>query len=79
MKKSVKIFGLGTLREKALLDEIRSVARQLGLEIDVEEISDIESFLEKGLPAIPALSVEDQVVANGRFPAREEIVDWLRA
>lgn len=77
VKKTVKIFGVGSLRERELVTEIQSVARQLKLEVEVEQVNDIDLFLQRSLPAIPALLVEDRVVANGRLPAREELIRWL--
>jgi len=77
MKKKVKIFGVGSSGEQQLLAEVISVAQQLKVDVEVEQVNDIDLFLQFQLPAIPALLVEDQMVVNGRLPAREEIIQWL--
>ncbi len=77
MKRKIKIFGLGGAKERQLLAEVRAVARELKIAVELEQICDVEHFIRESLPAIPAVWVDGRMVANGRLPDRAEILSWL--
>lgn len=78
MKKLVKILGVGSSRDRVLMESVQMAADELGIILEIQLISDIEAFLKMGITAIPALVIEDRVVANGRVPGVTEIKNMLR-
>ncbi len=78
MKKLVKILGVGSSRDRVLAESLRMAADELGLNLEIQYVTDIEAFLKMGISAIPALVIEDQVVANGRVPGVSELKNLLR-
>ena len=50
----------------------------MGLEVSIEEVSDIQEMMDLGITAIPALQIGEQVVASGRVLEVEEIKSLLR-
>ncbi len=53
--------------------------RQPGLEITIVELKGwqaIERYTQ--ILAAPSLVVNDRLVCEGRFPSRQEVLDWLR-
>ncbi len=77
MKKIVKIMGVGSSRDQELMRSVEIAAREMGLPIDIQLVSDINSFLRLGITAIPAMMIEGEVVVNGRIPGILEIKSML--
>jgi hypothetical protein len=57
---------------------MQRAAKELGLEVSIEEVSDIQEMMDLGITAIPALQIGEQVVASGRVLEVEEIKSLLR-
>jgi protein-disulfide isomerase len=60
------------------MDNLYAAAAELGLELEVEEVADIQAMINLGINAIPALVVNGQIVASGRVPEVEDIAAHLR-
>ena len=78
MKKLVKILGVGSSRDRILIESVQIAAEELGVNLEIQFVTDIEAFLKMGITAIPALVIEDRVVANGRVPGVTELKNLLR-
>jgi small redox-active disulfide protein 2 len=76
--KGVKIMGVGSARDRELLESVQMAVRELGMTIDIQMVSDINTFLKMGITAIPAMVINGRVVANGRIPGIMEIKSLLR-
>jgi hypothetical protein len=50
----------------------------LGLEVRIEEVSDIQEMMDLGITAIPALQIGGQVVASGQVLEVEELKSLLK-
>lgn len=74
----INILGVGSIRDRELMETVRMAAEELGYPIDIHLISDIDSFLRLGITAIPAMIIGDRVVANGRIPGVSEVKQLLR-
>jgi hypothetical protein len=57
---------------------MQRAAKELGMEVSIEEVSDIQEMMDLGITAIPALQIGEQVVASGRVLEVEEIKSLLR-
>jgi len=78
MKKMVKILGVGSARDREMMRSVEMAALEMGLSVEMQLITDIETFLQSGISAIPAMVIEDKVVTNGRIPGVSEIKMLLR-
>jgi small redox-active disulfide protein 2 len=79
MRKQVTVLGFGCSLCRLLMDNLYAAAAELGLELEVEEVSDIQAMINLGINAIPALVVNGQIVASGRVPEVEAIATHLQA
>jgi small redox-active disulfide protein 2 len=61
--------GLATAAEQA--------AESLGLEYQIEEVTDLEYMIGLGVTAMPALAVDGKVKVEGRVPSVAEIEQIL--
>lgn len=75
--KTFRILGTGCPRCRALAQNAEAAARQLGLEFQIEWVSDVERILAYDVYMTPALVVDDQVAVVGVVPSVAELRDIL--
>lgn len=75
--KKIQILGTGCPKCKRLKENVGSVARELGLEGDIEQVSDIMEIMKFGVMGTPALAVDGKVVSVGKVLSVEEIKGFL--
>ncbi|MBV6652972.1 MAG: thioredoxin family protein [Mameliella sp.] len=74
----IRLFGLGCNLSRNLHANTQAAAKELGLNVSIEEVSDIQEMMDLGITAIPALQIGEQVVASGRILEVEEIKSLLQ-
>jgi len=77
-KTEIRLFGLGCNLSRHLHDNMQEAARELELEISIEEVSDIQEMMDLGITAIPALQIGERVVSSGQILEVEEIKSLLK-
>ena len=75
--KRLQILGAGCARCDQLTAATEAAARTLGLEYQVEKVSDLKQIMSFGAMATPALVVDGVVKVSGRVPKVEEIKKLL--
>ncbi len=76
---NIKILGSGCANCKRLEAVARKVVSDLGLEAEVEKVTDMNEIMKWPILSTPGLVVNDQVVSSGRIPSESEIAGWLKA
>lgn len=71
--KKLQILGTGCSKCKRLTEHVEQAAKQLGIEHQIEKITDIEQIVSFGVMMTPALAVDGQVKVSGSVPSVEEI------
>jgi len=71
--KTLQILGTGCSRCKKLAENAEAAARELGIECEIEKITDINMILGYRIMATPALAVDGEVKFSGKVPSVEEI------
>jgi len=74
---SIKVLGSGCANCKRLEQMARLAIQQLGVEAEVDKVTDHEAILAYGVLSTPGLVINELVVSSGHIPALEEIVSWL--
>jgi small redox-active disulfide protein 2 len=74
---NVKILGPGCKNCQNLETRTREALDQLGLDADVEKVTDYAAIAGYGVMKTPGLVVDDAVVVSGRVPAVDEIAALL--
>jgi small redox-active disulfide protein 2 len=73
MKKKLIVLGPGCPRCEQLATTAKQAADQLGLEYELEKISDIKQFPSYGLMMTPGLVVDGQLKVQGKVPSLDQI------
>ena len=75
----IKILGSGCANCKKLEAVARDAASTVAVEADFEKITDMKAIMSYDILSMPALVINDKVVASGRIPTKAEIQQWLTA
>ncbi len=75
--KSVIVLGSGCKRCEATADLVRAEAKKLGVEIDLEKVTDYAEIAGFGVASTPGLVIDGKVVHAGGLPKSEDVAKWL--
>lgn len=74
----LQILGTGCPKCKALEARAREAIAELGIEAEVEEVSDIESIMAMGVMMTPALAVDGTVKSVGRVLTKDQVIQFIQ-
>ncbi len=77
--KTIKVFGPGCKRCETTAEMVKAAAAELGLEVDVEKVTDARAIAMAGVMSTPGISVEGTLVHVGGLPDAGKLKDWLSA
>ena len=75
----IKVLGGGCPKCKKLAAVALSAAESVGLQVEIDKITDMNAIAEYGVAMTPALVINGEVKSAGKIPAKEEIAGWLQA
>lgn len=75
--KTVKVYGPGCKRCEATEQMVRETARKLGIEVDLEKVTDPKSIAMAGVMSTPGLMVDGKLVHTGGLPDSAKLGAWL--
>lgn len=75
----IKVLGSGCANCKRVEAIARKAVESLGLDAQVEKVTDFEEIMKWPILSTPGLVINDKVVSSGRIPTEAEVTDWLRA
>ena len=75
---SVKVLGSGCKFCRELLENAQRAVKDMNLSIEVEYVTDMEKVMAYGVMSMPALVVNEKVVAMGKVLKQREIEDILQ-
>ncbi|MBW6417355.1 thioredoxin family protein [Celeribacter sp. PS-C1] len=76
---TVKVYGPGCKRCETTEQMVRDAALRLGLEVDVEKITDPKSIAMAGVMSTPGISIDGKLVHAGGLPDKAKLESWLSA
>lgn len=69
----LEIFGTGCANCKRLRQVTERAARELGLDVELEKVEELDAILSAGVVRTPALAVDGDLVVSGRVPSLTEV------
>jgi len=76
--KKLQILGTGCPKCRKLTETAEAAAKELGIEYEVEKVTDIGKIMEFGVMVTPALVVDGEVKVTGKVPSVEEVKEMLK-
>ena len=74
-----QILGSGCAKCKALGQHAETAAQALGLEYELEKVTDMNAIIDAGVTRTPALAVNGEIKSTGKVLSVEEIKTLLSA
>jgi len=71
--KKLQILGSGCPNCQKLTAQTESAAKALGLDYELEKVTDLDQIMSFGVMMTPALAVDGQVKVMGRIPSVAEL------
>ena len=75
----LQILGSGCAKCKTLGQHAEAAAQGLGLEYELEKITDLNAIIDAGVMSTPALAVNSEIKSAGKVLSVEEIRTLLSA
>jgi len=73
----IQVLGPGCAKCKVLAEHAELAAKELGLEYEIEKVTDIDTILAFGVMMTPALVVDGKVRLSGRVPTTAQLKEVL--
>ena len=74
----IKVLGPGCKNCETLEQRTRQALDDLGLDAEIEKVTDYTEIAGYGVLKTPGLVVDEQVVVSGKVPSARAIADLLR-
>ena len=71
--KKIQILGTGCPKCKKLADNAEAAAKELGIEYEIEKVSEINEIMKFGVMVTPALAIDGQVKVVGKVTEASDI------
>ena len=77
MTVTIKVLGPGCDNCHLVEEHARTAAAQLGIDAQIEHVTDRAEYPKYGLLFTPGLVIDDKLVSGGRIPSVAEVASWL--
>ncbi len=74
----IQILGTGCAKCKLLAEQTERAVQELGLDTEVEKVTEINEILDFGVMMTPALAIDGKVKIVGKVPAIDELKEILK-
>jgi small redox-active disulfide protein 2 len=73
----LRIFGSGCSKCNLLTQHAEAAAKELGIDYELEKVTDMNQIINAGVMRTPALAVDDQIVVEGKVPSASELKQYF--
>ena len=73
----IQILGMSCPRCRQTEANVKEAVNNLGIEAEIEKVTDINKIVDFGVTATPALVIDGEVKFSGKIPSVEEIEEVL--
>lgn len=76
--KKLQILGMGCKKCALLTAHTEAAAKELGIDYEIEKVTDIDKIIDMGVMSTPALAIDGSVVLSGKTSSPAEIMTILQ-
>jgi small redox-active disulfide protein 2 len=70
---NLQIYGSGCAKCQTLATNTEAAARSLGINYELEKVTDMNAIIDAGIMRTPALAVDGEILIEGKVPSTDEI------
>lgn len=74
----IQVLGMGCAKCKLLEERAREAVAELGIEAEIEKVSDSGRIIEMGVMTTPALALDGTVKSAGRVLTKDQIIQFIQ-
>ncbi len=74
----IQVLGPGCAKCNQMAEEVAQAANELGVDFELEKISDMNEIMKLGVMMTPGLVVDGAVKCVGKVPTKNEIKSFLQ-
>lgn len=75
--KKIQIIGTGCPKCKKLAENADAAAKELGIDYELEKVTQINDIMKMGVMVTPALAIDGEVKIVGKVPSVDDIKGML--
>jgi len=76
--KHIKVLGSGCRNCEITANVIAQAAKEAGVEIRLEKVSDIAEIMSYGVMSTPGVVIDGKLVHAGGLPAPDQVRAWMK-
>ena len=76
--KTFKVLGSGCRNCEVTANVIAQAAKEAGVEIELEKVTDMATILGYGVTSTPGVVLDEKVVHSGSIPPPDRVRAWVR-
>ena len=73
----IKVLGTGCRKCKALLAATEEAVKSMGVQAEIEYVTDMMQIAETGLLSTPGLIIDNQIVSSGKVLEPQAIMELI--
>ena len=74
----IQVLGTGCPKCKQLAETADTAAKEMGVDYELEKVTDINDIMGFGIMMTPGLAVDGEVKSSGKVATVDEIKAWLQ-
>ena len=71
------IYGSGCSKCKLLTEHAEAAAKELGINYEIDKVTDMNAIIDAGVIRTPALAVDGEIVIEGTAPSADKLKTYL--
>lgn len=76
--KNIKVLGTGCHNCQVTLKLIADIAKEKGIEIELEKVEDLQEIMAYNIMSAPGVVIDGRVVHAGGVPSKDRVSEWLK-
>jgi small redox-active disulfide protein 2 len=77
MMKQIKVLGSGCRNCEITANVIAQAAREAGVEVEIEKVTDVAEIMSYGVMSTPGVVVDGRLVHAGGIPGPDAVRAWM--
>lgn len=73
----IKVLGTGCPNCNKLEQMCHEIIAEIGIEANIEKISDLEQITSMGVMLTPALIIDNKLMVQGKLPLKSTLKHWI--